>query len=225
MLFFSEILLFHVDVFKKVLYLHTDRSVCNKMDNTKEFIIDEAFKLFLQRSYEAVSISDISQAIGLTKGALYHHFKNKEELFINVIDKYFRIVAFDDEIESLTLEEFIQLSIKQTEKIFRSLFQHSMTFSPINYLSLIADAFRHYPGFAENQGNFINGEIEKTVQVLKNAISRGEIRNDIDPSLVANNFFTINMGLAGNVMRNISIDGAIELLKKQTSEFYKLMKK
>ncbi len=225
MLFFSEILLFHVDVFKKVLYLHTDRSVCNKMDNTKEFIIDEAFKLFLQRSYEAVSISDISQAIGLTKGALYHHFKNKEELFINVIDKYFRIVAFDDEIESLTLEEFIQLSIKQTEKIFRSLFQHSMTFSPINYLSLIADAFRHYPGFAENQGNFINGEIEKTVQVLKNAISRGEIRNDIDPSLVANNFFAINMGLAGNVMRNISIDGAIELLKKQTSEFYKLMKK
>jgi AcrR family transcriptional regulator len=225
MLFFSEILLFHVDVFKKVLYLHTDRSVCNKMDNTKEFIIDEAFKLFLQRSYEAVSISDISQAIGLTKGALYHHFKNKEELFINVIDKYFRIVAFDDEIESLTLEEFIQLSIKQTEKIFRSLFQHSMTFSPINYLSLIADAFRHYPGFAENQGNFINGEIEKTVQVLKNAISRGEIRNDIDPSLVANNFFAINMGLAGNVMRNISIDGAIELLKKQTYEFYKLMKK
>lgn len=205
--------------------MHTDRSVCKKMDNTKEFIIDEAFKLFLQRSYEAVSISDISQAIGLTKGALYHHFKNKEELFISVIDKYFRIVAFDAEIGSLTLEEFIQLSIKQTEKIFRSLFQHSMTFSPINYLSLIADAFRHYPGFAENQGNFINGEIEKTVQVLKNAISRGEIRNDIDPSLVANNFFAINMGLAGNVMRNISIDGAIELLKKQTYEFYKLMKK
>lgn len=205
--------------------MHTDRSVCNKMDNTKEFIIDEAFKLFLQRSYEAVSISDISQAIGLTKGALYHHFKNKEELFINVIDKYFRIVAFDDEIESLTLEEFIQLSIKQTEKIFRSLFQHSMTFSPINYLSLVADAFRHYPGFAENQGNFINGEIEKTAQVLKNAIASGEIRNDIDPSLVANNFFSINMGLAGNVMRNISIDGAIELLKKQTSEFYKLLKK
>ena len=51
------------------------------MENTKEFIIDEAFKLFLDHSYEAVSISDISQAIGFTKGALYHHFKNKEELF------------------------------------------------------------------------------------------------------------------------------------------------
>jgi Transcriptional regulator len=195
------------------------------MDNTKEFIIDEAFKLFLQRSYEAVSISDISQAIGFTKGALYHHFKNKEELFVSVIDKYIRIVALDVNIDSLRLEDYIKLSIEQTEKIFRTLFQHSMTFSPINYISLIADAFRHYPGYAENQGNFINGEIDKTKQVLENAISAGEIRGDIDPSLVSANFFAINMGLAGNLVRNISVDDAIEMLKKQTSEFYKLLKK
>lgn len=205
--------------------MHTDRLVCFTMDNTKEFIIDESFKLFLNHSYEAVSISDISQAIGLTKGALYHHFKSKEELFISVIDKYIRFVGFESNFDSMSLESFIELSVKQTEKIFQTLFQHSMTFSPINYISMIADAFRHYPGYAENQGNFINSEIEKTIQVLKNAIKRGEIREDIDPSLVANNFFAITMGLAGNLVRNISIEDAIELLKKQTSEFYKLIKK
>jgi len=195
------------------------------MDNTKEFIIDEAFKLFLQRSYEAVSISDISQAIGLTKGALYHHFKNKEELFVSVVDKYIHFTGFEMDIDTINLEHFIQLSVKQTENIFRSLFQHSMTFSPINYISLVADAFRHYPGYAENQGNFINGEIEKTIQILNNAIKNGEIREDIDSALVANNFFAITMGLAGNLVRNISIEDGIELLKKQTSEFYKLLKK
>lgn len=205
--------------------MHTNRSVCKTMDNTKEFIIDEAFKLFLQRSYEAVSISDISKAIGLTKGALYHHFKNKEELFISVIDKYIHFVGLETELNSISLEEFIQLSIRQTEKIFRQLFQHSITFSPISYISLIADAFRHYPGYAEHQGDFINGEIEKTILVLNNAIVKGEIRSDIDATLVANNFFAINMGLAGNVVRNISIEDAIELLKKQTTEFYKLLKK
>jgi AcrR family transcriptional regulator len=195
------------------------------MDNTKEFIIDEAFKLFLNHSYEAVSISDISQAIGLTKGALYHHFKNKEELFVSVVDKYIHFTGFEMDIDTITLEHFIQLSVKQTENIFRSLFQHSMTFSPINYISLVADAFRHYPGYAENQGNFINGEIEKTIQILNNAIKNGEIREDIDSALVANNFFAITMGLAGNLVRNISIEDGIELLKKQTSEFYKLLKK
>lgn len=205
--------------------MHTDRSVCNTMDNTKEFIIDEAFKLFLNHSYEAVSISDISQAIGFTKGALYHHFKNKEELFISVIDKYVRFVVIDVDVETLSLEDFIHLSINQTEKTIRTLFQYSMTFSPIDYLSLITDAFRHYPGFAENQGNFFNGEIEKTIVVLKNAVERKEIRDDIDSSLVANNFLSINMGLAGNIVRNLSVEEAIELLRKQTSEFYKLLKK
>jgi AcrR family transcriptional regulator len=61
------------------------------MKDTKEYIINEARKLFLKHSYEAVSIRDISQAIGLTKGSLYHHFKNKEELFKSVIDKSFLI--------------------------------------------------------------------------------------------------------------------------------------
>jgi AcrR family transcriptional regulator len=58
------------------------------MNDTKEYIIDQAYTLFLSHSYEAVTISDISKAVGLTKGALYHHFINKEEVFKAVIDKY-----------------------------------------------------------------------------------------------------------------------------------------
>mgnify|MGYP003820719377 CR=1 FL=1 len=204
--------------------MHTNRSVCKTMDNTKEFIIDEAFKLFLNHSYEAVSISDISQAIGFTKGALYHHFKNKEELFRSVIDKYLYISGVDVDVETIRFDEFIALSVEQAKKIFRRLFSFSLVFTPISYLSFISDAFRHYPGYAEAQGDFVNNEIEKTIKVLEKAIQRGEIRGDLSPSLVAMNFFSINMGLAGNLVRNISIDDAIELLKQQSSEFYKLLK-
>ena len=81
------------------------------MDNTKEFITDEAFKLFLNHSYEAVSISDISKAIGFTKGALYHHFKNKEELFKSVVDKYLFIPEVVTDVESISLMEYIQLTM------------------------------------------------------------------------------------------------------------------
>lgn len=195
------------------------------MDNTKEIIIDEAFKLFLTQSYEAVSISDISSATGLTKGALYHHFKNKEELFALIVDKYIYFSGFDADFDTISLKHFMELSATHAEKIFRQMFKYSQTFSPINYIALISDAFRHYPGYAQSLGNFINDEIEKIKLVLKNAIKSGEIRDDIDPSLVANNFFAINMGLVGNMVRNISVDEAIELLKKQTAEFYQLLKK
>lgn len=195
------------------------------MDNTKEFIIDEAFKLFLNHSYEAVSISDISKAIGFTKGALYHHFKNKEELFKSVVDRYLFIPEVVTEVESISLNEYIQLTMTQAEKIIRSIFSDAQVFTPINYMSLFADAFRHYPGYAESKGQFINTEIEKTKLVLENAIKSGEIRDDLNSSLIATNFFSINMGLAGNLVRNNSIDDAIALLKQQNFEFYKLLKK
>ena len=194
------------------------------MDNTKEFIIDEAFKLFLNHSYEAVSISDISKAIGFTKGALYHHFKNKEELFKSVVDKYLYITEVKADIETISLLEYIDKCVSQTENIIRKLFGSAITYSPINYIALFSDAFRHYPGYAELKGDFISNEIEKTRIVLENGIKSGEIRNDINPSLIATNFFSINMGLAGNLVRNNSLDEAIVMLKEQTFEFYKLLK-
>jgi len=205
--------------------LHPERSVCFAMDNTKDFIIDEAFKLFLNHSYEAVSISDISKVIGFTKGALYHHFKNKEELFKSVIDKYIYLPEITADFETISLFDFIQLSMAQTEKVIRTIFSCSLVFAPIDYMSLFSDAFRHYPGFAESVGVFFNNEIEKTRIVLENTIKTGEIRDDINPSIIATNFISIHMGLAGNLVRNSSIDDAINLLNQQMLEFYKLLKK
>jgi len=195
------------------------------MDNTKDFIREEAFKLFLNHSYEAVSISDISKAIGFTKGALYHHFKNKEELFKSVIDKYLYIPDVIADVETISLLEYIQFNTSEAEKTIKKLFSFTLVSAPINYISMFADAFRHYPGYAELKGDFINNEIEKTKKVLENAIKSGEIRADINTFLIATNFFSINMRLAGNLVRNNSIDDAINLLKEQNLEFYKLLKK
>ena len=124
------------------------------MDNTKDFIIEEAFKLFLNHSYEAVSISDISKAIGFTKGALYHHFKNKEELFKSVVDKYLFLPNVDVDTDAISLFEFIQKGTIEAGKIIKNLFSFSLVFSPINYISLFADAFRHYPGFCRIKRRF-----------------------------------------------------------------------
>jgi len=195
------------------------------MDNTKDIITEEAFKLFLNHSYEAVSINNISKAIGFTKGALYHHFKNKEELFKSVVDKYLYIPEVITDIDTISLSDYIQLSITQTEKIVRRMFSFSLTFAPINYMSLFADAFRHYPEYAEQKGDFITNEIEKTKKVLENAIKTGEIRDDMNTSLIATNFFSIQMGLAGSLVRNNSLENAIAMLKEQNLEFYKLLKK
>ncbi|HEY0770390.1 MAG TPA: TetR/AcrR family transcriptional regulator, partial [Sphingobacteriaceae bacterium] len=49
-------------------------------DVTKEKILLKSGVLFNTQGYKATSISDITDATGLTKGAIYRHFKNKEDL-------------------------------------------------------------------------------------------------------------------------------------------------
>ncbi|MFT5677470.1 MAG: TetR/AcrR family transcriptional repressor of nem operon [Planctomycetota bacterium] len=48
--------------------------------STKELIIKESANLFNKQGYKATSISDITKATGLTKGAIYRHFENKSDL-------------------------------------------------------------------------------------------------------------------------------------------------
>lgn len=55
-------------------------------EETYQRIIQVALQLFMTKGYEKTSLNDIIQNLGgLTKGAIYHHFKSKEEILIAVI--------------------------------------------------------------------------------------------------------------------------------------------
>lgn len=53
----------------------------------RDAILDTSTKLFSQQGYNGVSIRDIAQACGLTNAALYYHFKNKEDLFLAMLQR------------------------------------------------------------------------------------------------------------------------------------------
>ena len=48
---------------------------------TKEYLMLAALDTFYQKGIARTSLNEIAQAAGVTRGALYWHFKNKEELF------------------------------------------------------------------------------------------------------------------------------------------------
>lgn len=57
-------------------------------EETVNLILDVAFRLFLEKGYEHTSIQDIiDQLGGLSKGAIYHHFKSKEDILMAVTDR------------------------------------------------------------------------------------------------------------------------------------------
>lgn len=55
---------------------------------TANRILNQAMRIFLEKGYHGTSIDEITQAAGLTKGALYWHFKSKEDLLKKLIRKY-----------------------------------------------------------------------------------------------------------------------------------------
>jgi AcrR family transcriptional regulator len=53
----------------------------------RDTILDKAKNLFIEHGYHGLSMREIAEAVGVSKPALYYHFKDKEELFIAVLNK------------------------------------------------------------------------------------------------------------------------------------------
>jgi len=57
-------------------------------EQTRRHIIDTAYTLFGHKGFDGVSIQEISQQSKLSKGALYWHFKNKEDLYFECLKEF-----------------------------------------------------------------------------------------------------------------------------------------
>lgn len=58
-----------------------------KKSDTKERILNEAIKLLAEKGYEAVSVSDIADAVGIKAPSLYKHYKSKSAIFESILNR------------------------------------------------------------------------------------------------------------------------------------------
>jgi len=83
--------------------------------STKEKIIEAATDIFAQRGFDAVSMSEISEAVGIKKPSLYYHFASKDKILENILEypiermKHVgsQEVGTEEMINSMSLEEFM----------------------------------------------------------------------------------------------------------------------
>ena len=168
------------------------------MGDTREDILEAATKLFLQRSYDAVSIKDITEAVGVTKGALYHHFSSKEELFGEVIGREFHAYQID----------FGRLPKQSFHVFYRAVYKEMRHFflEPVakpdgkdcglqfNHFRLIWDAMQVLVGFSRRVGSHFVLDQEDLVEVVGKAVASGELGSELEPERVAELFFSASSG-------------------------------
>ena len=116
------------------------------MEDTKEKILMTSLHLFAKNGYEAVSVRMIAEELGITKGALYRHYKNKRDIFDSIVERMIQIdaerakdyqmpaeeySAMPETYENTSLESIMEYTMEQfrfwTENDFASHFRKMLT--------------------------------------------------------------------------------------------------
>lgn len=168
------------------------------MKYSREYIIGKAFDVFMNRGYDSTSISVLQQELQMSRGAMYRYFKNKEELFICVIDECF-FKPFDKMVGSVTQErdkkvsELIEISSRRQRLIVAAFARIGITHSVfLNYTALIIQAAKHYPNFV-CRFKKIQNDLRTTWKfALRNSIEAGEIRKDANIDILAGLFMSVS---------------------------------
>nr|WP_308628721.1 TetR/AcrR family transcriptional regulator [uncultured Eisenbergiella sp.] len=143
-------------------------------EETRNLIIDTASRLFVEKGYEQTSIQDIINNLGgLSKGAIYHHFKSKEEIMNAVADKLY--AGATDSMYAITRRK----DLNGLEKL-RMIFQASI------YSSAQEELFAAAPDMLNNPQllalylrNSVQQEAPAMIQpILEEGIADGSIRTD-----------------------------------------------
>lgn len=151
------------------------------MKNNREIILDTALELFLTKGY-SVGVNEIITRANTSKGAFYHHFKSKEELFLETIDvNFFGSIGELNPILTAnnTCKDVIIDLISKVFLPFRNIMEKFEDRGDINFLSVFVE-------FQNNQ--ILLGRIRRSYSkihvflkdILQSAVENKEFRSDFD---------------------------------------------
>lgn len=201
------------------------------MNDTKEFIIIESSRLFLKKSFKEVTMQEIVQKTGLSKGAFYHHFKSKEQLFTEVLNYFFTNV-FVHNYDSYSKESFFKFyhdyanAVQNVGKsYFDKIKEEENSYFNMNYFTLIFDALKLFPDFRQTIVEGFKTELDIWKSVIENARKNGEIKTAMNDEEIALSFISLSDGITMHMMvRNARITDVRNTFLNLWDKFYELIR-
>ncbi len=173
--------------------------------DAKTKIIKSAMKVFLLKGYDATSISDVVTESQLSKGGIYHHFKNKEDLFLQAIDFMFHeFEKWEMEMYSLSMDVKVILqtyfgSLSIIHEFVRNL-TDSDEVNVDTFYKLMMEAFIKFPEIKAKHNEIHEHNRSQLVVLLKEAQQQNVIKSDLDCETLA---FMINALAEGTILYHI----------------------
>jgi TetR/AcrR family transcriptional repressor of nem operon len=154
-----------------------------KAEKTKQFILETAMPLYNEKGISGVNIDDILEATKLTKGCLYGHFENKEDLTDQVID-----------LSLNRISQKVRDAVSKGKTIKGKLFAFMDFYkNPIEtYISggcpifnTAVEADDNYPRIKQKVAHVFRAGQEEITALLQKGINNGEFSKNLDPAVFA----------------------------------------
>jgi AcrR family transcriptional regulator len=191
-----------------------------KAERTKQFILETAIPLYNEKGISGVNIDDILEATKLTKGCLYGHFENKEDLSAQVIDLSLKMVS-----EKIRAEVYKGKTIKGKIFAFLDFYKNPIeTYvsggCPIFNTAVEADD--NYPFIKEKVAKVIRIGQQELTALLQEGINNGEFSKSLDPAVFA---FKLVASVEGGIVMCRVMDtakpmqGLVKSLKTELEQY------
>ncbi len=167
------------------------------MSDTKENILQTALRLFARDGYEAVSVSMIAGELGVTKGALYKHYANKQAILDAIVERIYQLDReqarksnMPEETREQSFEAYTYISVQQLETFaleqFRFLTEDG--FAAQARRLLILEQYRNTTLMDLYQRWLVTGPLNYLEDIFREMMRRGIVQEE-DAELLALEFY------------------------------------
>ncbi|MDN4164007.1 TetR/AcrR family transcriptional regulator [Cytophagales bacterium LB-30] len=163
---------------------------------TKESILESSGKLFNTQGYKATSISDITDATGLTKGAIYRHFDSKQHLEEETL-AHLANHMFEGLRSRIKMEASAPGKLHAICDFYKNYLFNTDIEGGCPLLNAAIEADDANPGLKTKAIGMLDMLMESLISIIQKGIEHRQIKPSVDPQFIA----TIFIGaLEGGIM-------------------------
>ncbi|WP_304522589.1 TetR/AcrR family transcriptional regulator [Bacteroides acidifaciens] len=203
------------------------------MKITRDDLLIAAFKLFMSVNYEKASFAELGKMLGMSKAGIFKYYKNKQELFIAVVDRFLFGTQNPRNKFTATNGTFAEFIDEYVRGVQRTMDMLSKLLSvnkvvPENfsyhaqYFHFLFQVIQYDPDAKEKLHNLVTSDYAYWRAAIQSAVQTGELKKDIDIEEAVIMFRQVYMGLSFEMAFLGGLD--TQLLSKHLHAIYSLLK-
>jgi AcrR family transcriptional regulator len=171
------------------------RKTKEEAEKTRQNILDAAFDVFTNKGFMRTTLSDIASTAGVTRGAIYWHFKDKVDLFN----------ALSEEIETSAAarpEDFREERVNSLEDLRGKILKYLAHFEDNDRYAVFFEMINHKTEYTQELEPILIRQRDSQREILKLAEdlftrlkSQGSVRHDLNPGSAALSLVALVVGL------------------------------